>query len=88
MGKGRHTTSAALALPLPGGGWVIDTPGVRSFGLGGVTPARVLAAFADLSEAAEHCPPGCDHRSPGCALDDSTADPARLASLRRVLSLR
>jgi ribosome biogenesis GTPase len=85
VGKGRHTTSAALALPLPGGGWVVDTPGVRSFGLGGVTAAGLLAAFPDLAEAAEHCPPGCDHRPPGCALDDAGADPARLASLRRLL---
>jgi ribosome biogenesis GTPase len=86
VGKGRHTTSAALALPLPGGGWVVDTPGVRSFGLGGVTPAKVLASFPDLAEAAEHCPPGCDHQSPGCALDAAGADPARLASLRRLLA--
>ena len=84
-GKGRHTTSAAQAIPLPGGGWVVDTPGVRSFGLGGVTPATVVAAFPDLAEAAEHCPPGCDHRSPGCHLDEVGAEPARLASLRRLL---
>ena len=65
---------------------MVDTPGVRSFGLGGVTPAAVLAAFPDLAEAAEHCPPGCDHLPPGCALDDAGADPARLASLRRLLA--
>lgn len=88
VGKGRHTTSAALALALPGGGWVVDTPGVRSFGLGGVTPERILGAFPDLAEAAEHCPPGCDHLSPGCALDAADADPARLASLRRLLAER
>lgn len=92
VGKGRHTTSAAIALELPQGGWIIDTPGVRSLGLGGVTPARVVAAFPDLAEATEHCPPGCDHVSPGCALDDpaivGNPDPARLASLRRLLTLR
>ncbi len=87
-GKGRHTTSAAIALPLPSGGWVVDTPGVRSFGLGGVTPDRVVAAFPDLAEAAEQCPPGCDHLSPRCALGDADADPARLASLRRLLAER
>ncbi|MGH3745721.1 MAG: GTPase RsgA [Mycobacteriales bacterium] len=38
VGKGRHTTSAAQAIALPGGGWVIDTPGVRSFGLGAFCP--------------------------------------------------
>jgi ribosome biogenesis GTPase len=87
-GKGRHTTSAAIAMPLPGGGWVVDTPGVRSFGLGAVTPDRIIAAFPDLAEGAEHCPPGCDHQPPDCRLDDAGADPERLASLRRLLAAR
>ncbi len=88
VGKGRHVSSSAIALELPGGGTVIDTPGVRSFGLGAVTPARVLAAFPDLALAAEECPPGCDHSSPGCALDGSGATAARLDSYRRLLSSR
>jgi ribosome biogenesis GTPase len=88
VGKGRHISSSAIALELPGGGTVIDTPGVRSFGLGAVTPARVLAAFPDLALAAEECPPNCDHASPGCALDSSGATPARLASYRRLLTSR
>ncbi len=91
VGKGRHTSSSAIALLLPGGGTVIDTPGVRSFGLGATSPARVLAAFPDLAEAAQACPPGCTHLAdaPGCALDeqvrlgDATAE--RLDSLRRLL---
>ena len=91
VGKGRHTSSSAIALELPGGGTVIDTPGVRSFGLGAVTPDRVLAAFPDLAEAAAACPPGCDHLvgTPGCALDAEVerggASAARLDSLRRLL---
>ena len=91
VGKGRHTSSSAVALPLPGGGTVIDTPGVRSFGLGAVTPDGVLAAFPDLAEAAAACPPGCDHLAgtPGCALDvevaEGRATDARLDSLRRLL---
>ncbi len=91
VGKGRHTSSSAIALPLPGGGTVIDTPGIRSFGLGAVTPAGVLAAFPDLAETAQLCPPGCDHRvaTPGCALDGQVtsggATAARLDSLRRLL---
>jgi ribosome biogenesis GTPase / thiamine phosphate phosphatase len=92
VGKGRHTSSSAVALPLPGGGTVVDTPGVRSFGLGAVTPERVLAAFPDLAEAAAQCPPGCAHGAdaPGCGLDvavaagDASAE--RLYSLRRVLT--
>ena len=93
-GRGRHTSSAAVALPVPGGGWVVDTPGVRSFGLGAVSPARVLAAFAELAEASANCPPGCTHAVglPDCALDDAVrdglAEPARLASLRRLLAAR
>ena len=91
VGKGRHTSSSAVALELPGGGTVIDTPGVRSFGLGAVTPERVLAAFPDLAEAAAACPPGCEHLAgtPGCALDREVerggASAARLDSLRRLL---
>ena len=95
VGKGRHTTTAALALPLPGerGGWVIDTPGVRSFGLAHVTPDDVLNAFDDLAVAIEDCPRGCGHlgppADPECALDvlveRGQLRPARLAALRRVL---
>ncbi|ONH33808.1 ribosome small subunit-dependent GTPase A [Pseudofrankia asymbiotica] len=93
-GRGRHTSSAAVALPVPGGGWVVDTPGVRSFGLGAISLARVLAAFAELAEAAAHCPPGCTHAEglADCALDEAVrtghADPARLTSLRRLLAAR
>ena len=70
---------------------MIDTPGVRSFGLGAVTPERLLAAFPDLAEASAQCPPGCDHLAgtPGCALDLAVASGAataeRLDSLRRLL---
>ncbi len=64
-GKGRHTSSSAIALPLPDdSGWLIDTPGVRGFGLGHVTPDRVVEAFGDLAEGTADCPPGCDHLSP------------------------
>lgn len=93
-GRGRHTSSAAVALRLPQGGTVVDTPGVRSFGLGAVSPDRVLRAFEDLAAAAAHCQPGCQHLapSPDCALDsavrDGHADAARLASLRRLLGTR
>jgi ribosome biogenesis GTPase len=93
-GRGRHTSSAAVALDLPGGGWVIDTPGVRSFGLGAVSLERVLRAFPDLAPATADCPPGCTHLAdaPGCALDavvaSGGASAARLESLRRLLTAR
>ncbi len=86
VGKGRHTSSSAVALELPGGGTVIDTPGIRSFGLGAVSPHRVLAAF-ELGAVAEECPPGCSHLpdAPTCALDAADIDAGRLDSLRRLL---
>lgn len=92
-GRGRHTTTSALALPLPGdGGWVIDTPGVRSFGLHHIDPSRVLHAFPDLEPGTEECPRGCSHDEPECALDAwvaaGHAEPARLDSLRRLLATR
>lgn len=93
-GRGRHTSSSAVALPLPGGGWVIDTPGIRSFGLAHVTPADLLATFPDLAEGAEDCPRGCAHLSAaeGCRLDDYVASghssAGRLASFRRLLAAR
>src|SRR3954471_11031366 len=70
VGKGRHTSSSAVLLDLPGGGMVIDTPGIRSFGLAHVTADDVLAAFDDLEEASVDCPPGCGHTAedPDCAL--------------------
>jgi ribosome biogenesis GTPase len=64
-GRGRHTSSSALALRLPDGGWVIDTPGLRSFGLAHISPVNVARAFPDLADAAAQCPPGCDHLQAG-----------------------
>ncbi|MEV3854515.1 ribosome small subunit-dependent GTPase A [Streptomyces sp. NPDC050095] len=92
-GRGRHTTTSALALPLPDdAGWVVDTPGVRSFGLHHVDPSRVIHAFPDLEPGTENCPRACSHDEPECALDawveEGHADPARLYSLRRLLATR
>ncbi|GHG96527.1 ribosome small subunit-dependent GTPase A [Streptomyces lanatus] len=92
-GRGRHTTTSALALPLSErDGWVIDTPGVRSFGLAHIDPSRVIHAFPDLEPGTEGCPRACSHDEPDCALDDwvaqGHADPARLYSLRRLLATR
>jgi ribosome biogenesis GTPase / thiamine phosphate phosphatase len=94
-GRGRHTSSSALALRLPGrrGGWLIDTPGLRSFGLGHISADDVISAFPDLAEGAAECEPGCSHLEPGCALDGWVARhggpggpaAARLDSLRRLL---
>jgi ribosome biogenesis GTPase len=92
-GKGVHTTTAAIALPLPGGGWVVDTPGVRSFGLAHVDRDRLVSCFPDLAGGAADCPGDCDHLDPEvCCLDEwvaaghAAAD--RLDSLRRLLVSR
>ncbi len=93
-GRGRHTSSSAVALPLAGGGWIIDTPGLRSFGLAHVAADRVVSAFPEFAEAIASCPPGCTHMEAECALDDwvaahgGPAEAARLDSLRRLLRSR
>jgi ribosome biogenesis GTPase / thiamine phosphate phosphatase len=89
-GRGRHTSSSAVALPL-GDGWLIDTPGLRGFGLGHVSAERVVEGFEDLAEGTAQCPPGCDHLAPDCALDEWAREhhaEARLDSLRRLLRSR
>jgi ribosome biogenesis GTPase len=71
IGKGRHTSSSAVLFDLPDGGQVIDTPGIRSFGLAHVTADDVIEAFDEINEASVGCPPGCGHTEddPECALD-------------------
>ena len=94
-GRGRHTSSSTVSLRLPGGGWIIDTPGVRSFGLGHVNPDSIVRAFGDLAVVAEQCPRGCTHLpdSPDCELVERAATgelgelgPQRLDSLQRLLT--
>ena len=96
-GRGRHTSSSVVALPLPppGEGWLIDTPGLRGFGLAHIAPERVVRAFPDLAPGTLACPRGCTHLEPDCALDDWVRDQGgdsrlvmRLDSLRRLLRSR
>jgi len=96
-GRGRHTSSSTVSLRYRGAtgtGWVIDTPGVRSFGLGHVDTSSILAAFTDLALIAEECPRGCTHLpdAPDCAIVEAVAEgrlgptgAARLDSLQRLL---
>ena len=89
-GKGRHTSTSAAAIRLPGGGWIIDTPGVRSFGISHVQPGSFVGAFPDLAEYVTDCPRGCRHDSsaPECGLDEAVAEgrlgAERLSSFRRM----
>ena len=98
-GRGRHTSTSALMLQLPGpdgsgAGWIIDTPGIRSFGLAHVEPEHLIEAFPDLDEMTEDCPRGCTHGAdePECGLDEAlergAADPERVESFRRLLAAR
>lgn len=94
-GRGRHTSSSAVALALDSadgraGGWIIDTPGVRSFGVSHVDANRVLGAFSEFREYLDRCPKNCSHDEAGCALNelDGTSNRGteiRLDSLRRIL---
>ncbi len=91
-GRGRHTSTSVVALHLPGGGIIIDTPGIRSFGLAHVDLDRVIRAFPDLEALTESCPRACSHDEPDCALSSiSDADPVvrqRIDSLRRLIRSR
>lgn len=100
-GRGRHTSSSAIAIPLSShlkssDGWVIDTPGIRAFGLAHIDPDRIIASFGDLAEAAANCMPNCSHSEDSCALTQWAApngviDPdraARVQSLRNLLDIK
>ncbi len=97
-GRGRHTSTSAIMLALPHHdgepGWIVDTPGIRSFGLAHVRPEDLIEAFPDLDEMTEDCPRGCTHAAdePECGLDDAVArgeaDPERVESFRRLLEAR
>jgi ribosome biogenesis GTPase len=90
-GRGRHTSTSAWMLALPGGGWIVDTPGIRSFGLAHVDPDRLIEAFPDLADLTEDCPRGCTHGEgePECGLDEAVGTQAeRVRSFRRLLASR
>lgn len=88
-GRGRHTSTSAYGFAFHGG-LVIDTPGIRSFGLAHVDVDRVIHAFPDLAPGTADCPRSCSHDEPDCGLDVYVSaagiDPGRLASFRRLLA--
>jgi ribosome biogenesis GTPase len=90
-GRGRHTSSSAIAIDIPGyEGTIIDTPGVRSFGLEHIDRSRVISSFEELAEAIVGCPKNCSHDEEKCGLNDYVlAHPEsaqRVSGLRRLLS--
>ena len=93
-GRGRHTSSSVRAIQLSDA-WIIDTPGVRSFGLGHVKPENILRSFEDLWHVIETCPRDCSHLAdaPDCELDIAIAKETlgdsgahRVDSLRRLIA--
>ncbi|WP_436537253.1 ribosome small subunit-dependent GTPase A [Actinoplanes sp. HUAS TT8] len=106
IGKGRHTSTSAVALRLPrigpagkgrarkDPGWIIDTPGIRSFGLAHVSAESLLHGFPDLVEGTLDDQPNCGHTAADvdCKLDawvaEGHADRRRLDSYRRLLASR
>jgi ribosome biogenesis GTPase len=88
-GKGKHTSSAAKAIDIEDG-WLIDTPGVRTFGLGLIEKDDLLGAFEDIAEITNDCPRGCEHQleTAKCALNEENDIPlVRLNSFRRLLKV-
>jgi ribosome biogenesis GTPase len=88
--RGRHTTTGARYMDLPGGGALIDTAGIRSFGIAGVAADELQNAFPEIAAAAEDCEwEGCLHREgeDGCAVEAAPGiAPERLASYRKLLA--
>ena len=97
-GRGRHTSSSTLCVRFEsaaGTGWIVDTPGVRSFGLGHINPNNILRAYTDLDRIGQTCPRGCTHLTdaPDCAIAEAVeagalgeSGHARLDSLQRLLA--
>ncbi|MEX1079275.1 MAG: ribosome small subunit-dependent GTPase A [Homoserinimonas sp.] len=93
-GRGRHTSSSTISYRAAGG-WIVDTPGVRSFGLGHVDASNILKSFSDLAAIAEDCPRGCTHLpdAPDCEMAERVAagelgeiGKLRLDSFQRLLA--
>ena len=88
LGAGRHTTTDPRLIPLPGGGAVVDTAGVRTFYLPPMRGSELADGFPEISSAAANCRfHGCRHMGEaGCAVDGAVS-PERLDSYRRLLEI-
>lgn len=81
---GRHTTVASIALPFPGGGWLVDTPGVRSFGLGMLDRRTLAKGFPELAQLECRLQDCAHDEEPGCVLATARIHPVRLAAFHRL----
>jgi ribosome biogenesis GTPase len=90
-GKGRHTTTTAELMPLPYGGFVVDTPGLKEFGLWQAVREQLGGAFPEIAGRAADCRFGdCSHlNEPDCAVLEAVAggeiDPERHRSYAKIL---
>ena len=89
-GQGKHTSTSAYALKVNLNTWIIDTPGIRSFGLAHASVQEILEGFPDLIQATTNCQKGCSHQDTSCAIESAAFEnPAllpRLDSFRRLLA--
>ncbi len=91
--EGRHTTVNSVMIPLPGGGNVIDSPGVRDYAPALNTPEEAIVGYREIHEAGEKCRfANCRHlREPDCAVKDGveagTIDSRRYESYKRTVLL-
>jgi ribosome biogenesis GTPase len=91
-GKGTHTTTTAELMPLPYGGFVVDTPGLKEFGLWRATREELEGAFPEIAELAGGCRfADCSHvHEPDCAVlgavEAGTIDPDRHQSYSKILT--
>lgn len=88
-GQGKHTSTSAFALRIDAKTWIIDTPGIRSFGLAHASADEILAGFPDLMQATTKCSKGCSHQDTSCAIEAAAFENPvllpRLDSFRRLL---
>jgi ribosome biogenesis GTPase len=94
LAAGRHTTTHSTLYPLPetlGDGWIVDSPGMKAFGLAHLAPDAITGAFVELRPLLGHCRfRDCRHdREPGCAVREAVARgevaPHRVALLRSLV---
>jgi len=91
--EGRHTTVNSVMIPLPDGGYVIDSPGVRDYAPALESSNIAAQGFREITEAAQHCRfANCRHlREPGCAVkngvENATITARRYESYKRIINL-
>ncbi|MCH9608476.1 MAG: Small ribosomal subunit biogenesis GTPase RsgA [Chlamydiales bacterium] len=85
-GKGIHTTTRTSLFPLPFGGYCIDTPGIRSFGVWDLRREDLIDYFPEITQLAQGCKyPNCTHtHEPSCAVKEGEIDPIRYQSFLKL----